>query len=104
MIYASCTTTYTGFHAVMTEEESKKFEGICFLFLLRLDFIDLVYGLFVIDSKKKKSDFELLCFSTGMPGVIRVFRDYNIDHVTVNKQYGGRNFICLCIYLNSLNG
>ena len=41
-IYACKTTTYPGFQAVMTEEESKKFEGICFLFPLRLDFIDLV--------------------------------------------------------------
>jgi hypothetical protein len=28
-IYACSTTTYTGFQAVVTEEESKKFEGTC---------------------------------------------------------------------------
>lgn len=30
-IYACSTTTYTGFQAVMTEEESKKFEGIALI-------------------------------------------------------------------------
>jgi len=30
-IYACSTTIYTGFQAVMTEEEVEKFDGICFL-------------------------------------------------------------------------
>ena len=29
-MYACSTTTYTGFQAVMTEEESEKFRGKCF--------------------------------------------------------------------------
>lgn len=39
-MYACSTTTFEGFQAVMTEEESKKFEGICSYSYS--DFVDLV--------------------------------------------------------------
>ncbi|BAT82676.1 hypothetical protein VIGAN_03272500, partial [Vigna angularis var. angularis] len=42
-IYACSTTTYTGFQAVMTEEESKKFEGLPgVIFVLPDSYIDPV--------------------------------------------------------------
>lgn len=75
-MYACSTTTYTGFQAVMTEEESKKFEGICSY----PNFHDLI--------EVMGNGIWFSTFLTGLPGVIFVLPDSYID--PVNKQYGGK--------------
>lgn len=48
-MYACSTTTYTGFQAVMTEEESEKFRGKCFFFFVY--FMLLQQKIFIILAK-----------------------------------------------------
>lgn len=75
-IYACSTTTYQGFQAIMTEEESEKFQGNC------IHSICCSYN----SQIKYDTDFSVIVW-TGIPGVVFILPDSYID--PQNKEYGG---------------
>ena len=75
-IYACSTTTYQGFQAIMTEEESEKFQGNC---------IHSIYCSYN-SQIKYDTDFSVIVW-TGIPGVVFILPDSYID--PQNKEYGG---------------